>query len=277
MTSSEPREVAVPKYFRKTPTSPNISASQTKITLGIAAIVIGVIAGLVSVLAEDPSFLCCAGFALPGGAVLALVGYNEKSVRQRKYDEEYKKAVPKPSDQQMDDWLSSDIDRTVAGALDKMGMVREQVINANDPLIVKGPLSRSRFAPGEDGIFRFSAYEIVVIYLSNYHLGAYTCHLDFATGKLESEQTQEYHYADVVSVATLTNNSGFTVTTTDGEEHQLPSHQEFTLSVASGQSIKVAVAFPHAEEILKGEWAPSGAERAINTVRTMLREKKGGI
>lgn len=275
--STEPRDVAIPKYFRKSPEPPNLGSAKAQIVIGVLLAGLAVLGSLIG-LADDSGVLCCTVPVLVAGGMLAFKGWSSQSSLQSKYDRAYELAEPKPSDAQMDEWLAHDLNKIVSGAMEKLGMVPEQVLNVDDPLVVRGPLSKARFALGKDDIIRFSAYEIVVIYLTNYHLGAYTCHLDFETGQIKSEQTQEYHYTDVVSVATLTDNSDFSVTTMDGKEHPLASHQQFTLSVASGERIKVAVAFPQISQILEtGRLAPSGAEKAISTLRTMLREKKGGI
>jgi hypothetical protein len=113
--------------------------------------------------------------------------------------------------------------------------------------------------------------------LTDYHLAAYQGKLELASGTLLNESTQEYHYTDVVSVSTQTASSGLIAVMMDGSKKEIASYQQFALSVASGQSIKVAISFPQLEDIVgKGKLAPTGADRAISTIRTMLREKKGG-
>jgi hypothetical protein len=81
-----------------------------------------------------------------------------------------------------------------------------------------------------------------------------------------------------VSVDTSNVSSSFVVTTVDGKEHPIVGYQEFSLSVPSGRSISVAISFPQLAGIFKtGKLMPSGAERVVSALRTMLREKKGGI
>lgn len=53
-------------------------------------------------------------------------------------------------------------------------------------------------------MWRFSSYDVMVICPTWYHLGIYECVLDFAGGGRGNEDTHEYHYCDVVAVATRT-------------------------------------------------------------------------
>jgi len=280
MTTLDSRDVAVTKYFIRTPKPPSYAGNIVMLVLG-GLLALG---GLVLVIAvgvsgEDVSGVaCCAVPGFMGGAVLAGIGGLGLLNTKSKYKKGYEAAEPKPSDAQMDEWLNQDKERIIPDALVKLGLVPEKVLNLNDPLVVIGPKSSAKFRIGQDGKIRFSAYEIVVIYLTDYHLGAYSCGWDFANGRATSEQTQEYHYADVVSVSTLSSNTSFSVVTVDGKDHPIQSHQQFSLSVASGESIRVTVAFPQVETIFqKGELLPTGADKAISTLRTMLREKKGGV
>lgn len=267
MNKIDPRSVAVKKYFKVTPDAPTYIGSILWVASGIFGLVLGIANG------EFLLVLC-------GGGGLLLVGWGlfQYFADKGAYDKAYSEAEPKPSDQQMDNWLEQDKQRIVSEALNKLGLVPEQVLNITDPLFVIGPLSSAKFKLGNDNIVRFSAYQLVVIYLTNYHLGAYSCTLDFVDGRTGSEQTQEFHYNDVVSVSTLNSNSQFTIMTVEGEVLPIASQQQFSLSVASSESIKVTVAFPQVESLFKqGKLLPTGSEKAISTLRTMLREKKGGI
>lgn len=271
MSSSEPRSTAVTKYF----TDKVVKGSTAG---GIATLVIGcvmMLAGLIISFNVDESWgaICISS----PGLIFAIIGIANIAKVNSSYKNEFARTEPKPSDAQMDTWLAADKAAILNGAMSKLDLPVESVINAQDPLVVIGPAMRAKIKAGEDGVFRFSKYEIVIIYLTDYHLGAYSCELDFVTGTVTHEETQEYHYTDVVSVATLTSNTTFVVETMDGKTHPIVSSQEFSLSVASGQSIRVAVNFPQLPEMLKtGRLAPTGAEKAISTMRAMLREKKGG-
>jgi len=223
---------------------------------------------------------CYGLIGILGGGFAAwqgLVAMSSRSVKMTAYRETYEKAEPKPTDQQMDGWLKGDVARLKSEALKKLDLESEQLMRA-EPLLIVGPADQTAVAVGKDGTIRFSRYDIVVIYLTDYHLAAYEGSLDMATGNTTRESTQEYHYTDVVSVATQAGNL-FNIEV-NGEKKSIDTYQKFSLAVASGDHIDVVVAFPQKDQIKEflstGEFAPSGADEAIRVIRARLREKKGG-
>lgn len=280
------RAKAVRKYFTKSPKKPSYTSEIVLMAMGGFSLFASFVIAIISLFqyamnSYDSSplitlFLCATPVFI-GGLIVAGNGGVKFWRKKSAYDKAYAIAEPKPSDKEMDNWLEQDKRRLAEDAMKKLELVREQVLRPDEPLVVIGPQMPTYIAAGKDGILRFSRYEMVIIYLTNYHLGAYTCNLDFITGLVESEQTQEYHYTDVVSVSTTNENSPFNVMTIDNKIHPIASHQQFSLSVANGDRIKVTVAFPQLEGILhEGKLLPSGAEKAISNLRAMLREKKGG-
>ena len=294
MTSSEPRSTAAAKYFTGNAVKESTGGAITRLVIGFILTTLsglglfsfvlyeilefnGLIIEYLYIYTYDGWLWAIEAFVLLIGLILFIGGWSRLVSINRSYRMEVALKEPKPSDAQMDAWMAADKARIINDAMAKLELVADSVINASDPLVVIGPATGTKIKSGQDGIFRLSRYEIVIIYLTDYHLGAYSCELDFITGTVTMEQTQEYHYTDVVSVATLISNSPFQIQTIDGMMHPIARSQEFSLSVASGQSIRVAVAFHQLPEMLKtGRLAPTGAEKAISTLRTMLREKKGG-
>ncbi|NPA72217.1 MAG: hypothetical protein GXO35_05235 [Gammaproteobacteria bacterium] len=276
--TSEQRSTALKKYFLPTPPKPKHAAQIFWMIVGGLLLLGSFASGLMTVVEDvDGGVLCCSGIAFFVGGGIFLTNLISFYTTESKYRAEYRKAEPKPSDEQVDSWFAQDKQYIIKDAIRKLDLEEEQIVNIDAPLVVVGPQSLAKFKIGKDGIIRFSAYEIVVIYLTNYHLGAYSCEWDFVRSRVINEQTQEYHYTDVVSVATLTSNSNFSLVTPDGKEHPIKRHQQFSLSVASGESIKITVNFPEVEKIFKeGKLQPTGADRAIQVLRSMLREKKGG-
>ena len=274
---SDERAIAVKKFFIKTPNKPELNE--------ITYLMIGTIFGILLIAGGvvdfgETWFLFCIGIPLIWYAGSAwFTKYNENNTMQSNYDKAYKKAEPKPSDQQMDDWLNESLERIKAQSLSKLDLLPEQVMrDPSDPIMVVGPSQGARAALGKDDILRFSSYDIVIVYLTNYHLAAYSCTIEMATGLETKESTQEYHYKDVVSVSTQTDNSSIFKVVVDGEDNPLADYQKFSLSVASGERIEVAISLPQLEDIIKNaRLAPTGAEDAVKIIRAMLREKKGGI
>jgi hypothetical protein len=277
----EPREKAVPKYFIKTPEkpeAPNVNSNQAMMIGGAILVAIGVLLVLFGNQAA-----CVGLLGLLGGGVLLWQGYFKKSSAQKayaeklkKYEEQYQKAEPKPSDAQMDEWLQKDRERIRVEALKKLDLESSQVVR--EPIEVIGPANKADLALGKDNVIRFSKYDLVTVYLTDYHLAAYKCTLDMAHGTQTEESTQEYHYKDVVSVATQTGGSDIFAVLLNGEHKSIASYQKFQLAVASGDRIEVAIAFPQLSDIIKdGKLADTGADEAIRVIRSRLREMKGGV
>ena len=278
----EPREKAVPKYFVKTPEkpeAPNVGSQSAKIIIG------GILAlfGLLMLLADIGEAQCLGLVGLIGGGALLLDGANAQSKAKtayaeelKKYQKQYDRAEPKPSDAQMDEWLQSDRVRIRAEALRKLDLESSQIVR--DPIEVIGPANKTDLAIGKDNVIRFSRYDLVTVHLTDYHLAAYKCTLDMAHGTQTDESTQEYHYRDIVSVATQTAGIDLFVVLLNGEHKSIARHQKFQLTVASGDRIEVVIAFPQLDDIIKqGKLAPTGAEEAIRAIRARLREMKGGV
>lgn len=284
MSSNIERTKSVPKYFRKTPEKPpalDLSSDTYLISLMVGGF------GLVMALIGTNSswIMLCLGSLLVVAAIPMFLGVmGIRKVKQEShnskmdvYKKEYARAEPKPTDEQMDAWLQSDMDAIKDEAWRKLGLNHDDMVSdPDDPLLILGPSRESSVTAGKDGKVRFSKYDILLVHLTDYHLAAYQCTLDFVTGGRPSESTQEYRYSDVVAVTTETA-SDFAVSIQD-KVTSVPSVQRFALSVASGQKIKVSALQRNADQIvglaLRGELPESGMDEAITRIRAMLREKR---
>lgn len=296
--SNEPREKAVPKYFIKTPDMPvlqdvskdkrNAKIGRVLIGASVVLIVIGLLIQALSVaLGGDAGAillsLCVAPPLLMLGLWRQISANNSRKRKEQanaeamaKYQEAFDKAEPKPSDQQMDNWLNGDVQRITQEGLQKLDLELSQLLR--DPIIVIGPSRNAAARMGSDSILRFTQYDVVCVFLTNYHLAAFNGRLDMRDGVLTRESTQEYHYSDVISVATRTESSETFTLVVDGQHKSIPLFQEFALSVASGEQIRVVTAFPNLENyVQKGKMPVTGADQAISAIRARLREKKGGV
>lgn len=281
MSIQESRVIAVPKYFKKTHQAPK----QQSLKIWVAFTNLGLIASLIGlipvILFDNNDFF---GFFLIGFVVMLFCGYFVLRVfiKYKTALKAYKKIIietePKPSDEQMDTWQQSDLNRIKIESLNKLDLLPEQVIGeSNEPIVVVGPSIGALATVGSDNIVRFSHYDVVVVYLTDYHLAAYSCTIDLSNGLQTHESTQEYHYTDVVSVSTQTENSRIFKFVVDGTDKPLANYQKFALSVASGERIEVAISFPQLDNVIKNaRLAPTGAENAVKIIRARLREKKGG-
>jgi hypothetical protein len=225
---------------------------------------------------QPPATNCVSCAAMASGAIAvlsALLAAGSYTLRRRAYVRAWHNAEPKPSDHQIDAWHAADIDWLKKHALGRLDLVREQVEALRGPLLVVGSGPSPQFRRGQDRRVRFSSHEVLIIYLTDYHLAAFKCVIDLHDGGIRTETTQEYHYDDVVSVSTQTNNSPL-IWYEDGQAQSIPTHQRFALSVASGEQISVAVA---AETLgIQSDSELIRAEDTIKIIRAKLREKKGG-
>ncbi len=211
------------------------------------------------------------------GCVICAVGVLELQKIEPRYIAQVEAAEPKPPDAQVQTWIVEGLKKTIAHSQFKLSL-GEAESSFRDPLVIVTPLLQagigdsSLWKKGEDGVLRFGYYRLIVIRLTDRHLGAYTCDYNFVRNVVLNERTTEYHYQDVVSVATQEDSDPYDLPT----GKKLTTRQEFSLSVASGESIKVAVEAALIRQITGGEGIPnSGAERAVATIRAMLRDKKG--
>ncbi|HXF91026.1 MAG TPA: hypothetical protein VNJ29_03750 [Candidatus Nitrosotenuis sp.] len=261
--SAEQREIAVPKYFIKQPKEPAYVNQNSAIPL------IGI--GLIG------SFIYGLGLPLVlyGGYQYITAGSTNEDLKLN-YEKDLEIFNSRPTDEQMDAWQNAVLDRIKTSALTKLDLIEGQVIG--EPIMITGPSEGALLAIGKDNLLRFSKYDVVTVYLTNYHLAAYSCTFDMSTGLETKETTQEYRYKDIVSVTTKTDNSRLFKVVVDGQEKPLAEYQKFSLSVANGERIEVAIAFPQLEKFINNaRYAPTGAENAVKTIRAMLREDKDSI
>lgn len=182
-----------------------------------------------------------------------------------------------PDDAEVDKWFQEDLARIVEQSLSKAGLDKSELVQA--PIPVTGPILWStngvstedlRWKKGNDNFVRFSINRITVILLSNQLLAAYACDFNFIKNVALNESTQEYHYKDVVSVSTQEDSTSYTLP----NGISMVNSQAFRLSVASGESIKVVISAAKLSEVTGGTIPTTSAEKAVQIIRTMLREKK---
>jgi hypothetical protein len=198
----------------------------------------------------------------------------------------------KPSDAEMDAWIQEDMKNLQTRALAKTAIDRSELIA--EPVIVYGPRfwniggAEVGIKKGNDGIVRFMPIGMTVINFTPHQLVAYQCALDLTTGNTLNESTDEYFYRDVVSVSTQSKSKTYTRAEigkglsegllkglmTDGKL-QFNAAEMFILTTSGGTSIEVVLRDPQLIESAGGGSIPTDmADKAVQTVRKMLREKK---
>ncbi len=184
----------------------------------------------------------------------------------------------KPSDQQMDEWLDEDLKALERKALSKTGTDESECVS--ESVNVFGPrfwdIGRAevKFKKGGDNVLRYSPVEVSVISFTQNQLVSYKCVLDRFTGNALNEETEEYFYKDVVSVSTKTESRNVDVASLGGSLH-LKTAECFTLTTSGGTSLSVFLRDQALiEKMGGGELPTTRAEKAMQAVRKMLREKK---
>lgn len=297
------RQQRVEKYFRKTPDP----QQRTRAILLISASAFGGLLAIIT-LGQGGGFF---GFFL-----LAAGGYGGYKGFQKKadYDRRYAAAEPKPSDEEMDDLLKKvDLPNLRNHAMKRLDLTRSDLVvpqdedplanlddvnnsidRQRDPWVVcgpeyrgfsLGPKVRAFSTVGRDGVCRFTSYDVMAICPTGYHLAVYQCTIDFLTGNRRNEETHEYHYADVVSVATKTksDDNEFSFQPLDlrgGKRYHFEKalFRDFEIVVSSGDRSRIVVGIQDEKQPEEQvELQSSGIEDVIRSVRQMLKQKKGGV
>ncbi len=199
----------------------------------------------------------------------------------------------KPTDQQVDRWIEEDLNGLNAKALTKSGTDQSELVG--ETVQVWGPRfwnvggAAVSFKKGKDKFFRYTPIGVSVINFTSSQLVVYQCALDLNTGNPLSEGTKEYFYKDVVSVATQAMSKTFRKGELSAKglrgplkkaldsagTLQLDDAETFVLTTSGGTSVEVVLKVPNLIEKLGGGDIPTTvADKAIQSVRKMLREKK---
>ncbi|TMQ10302.1 MAG: hypothetical protein E6J90_36515 [Deltaproteobacteria bacterium] len=187
----------------------------------------------------------------------------------------------RPSDAEMDTWFEQDVRVLHVKALTKTGTDTSDLVA--EPVMVTGPRITNRancelsFRKGKDNIIRFTPVNVTIINFTAHQLVVYGCALDLTTGNALNESTDEYFYNDVVSVSTKT--KSFSVQLEGGKTLQLDAAEMFELTTSGGTSVEVFLRDPKVIQMMggTGDIPTTRAERAIQSVRKMLREKKSAL
>lgn len=170
-----------------------------------------------------------------------------------------------PTDQQIDEWTAQDLRALDGRALAKSGVDQSEIVG--DPVTITGPGDFEIWKVGADRVLRFGRISSATINFTPNQLLVYSCVVDITTGNTLKESTDEYFYRDVVSVSTKTR---------DGQigSFKFQSGEYFTLTTSGGTSVEVFLQDPSIGQRFGGQMPTTAAERAIQTIRKMLREKK---
>lgn len=183
-----------------------------------------------------------------------------------------------PSDETVDAWLREDLSHLIATSYEKLGLEKSQLAQET-PLVICAPVywhtrgippNELLYRKGRDKMLRFAVYRVTIFLLAEHLLGSYICDYNFIRKVALNEKTYEYHYQDVVSVATEESSGSYTLP----EGQRFVNAQKFRLSVASGERIEILINPQIVADMSHGKLPATGAERAVSVIRAMLRDKK---
>lgn len=189
--SASERQKRVRNYF--TP-DPRIRVRDyVKVAVGIVLIVAGASAAFFRIVGVLVLLWGIAGFALYGIRVL----------RRR----------PRATDQQIDQWKYDALAPIAERGSKRLNVHPTELEAADDeggrlvfvgiPDFGEGTASVVKSKRGKDRVWRFSAYEVMVLYLSNWRLPVYTSILDMETGNFVTDETKEYNLSQVDGIETF--------------------------------------------------------------------------
>lgn len=181
------------------------------------------------------------------------------------------------ADSQIDAWLAEDLARLQNNALAKTGVAASQLIR--EQAYITGPNLWDRFPgvknahrKGKDRVIRYTPVSVCIVNFGKDHMFIYRCVLNFMTGAVMGERTDEYFYKDVVSVATSQIKYEFTFA---NRKYILPNAEAFSLTTSGATSVEVILRDPTLLNLLGGGILPTErAENAVQVIRTILRDKK---
>ncbi|MCS7481688.1 hypothetical protein ACFFQW_15740 [Umezawaea endophytica] len=284
--------IRVVKYFKPLPDSQSLLLAHILLTAGVLGLPGGIVFAFLTHVAGFFVITLVSLVVVPGAVV-----------RRNDYYRQLEAATPKPTGREMDDLLHNDLCRVEEAALRQLNLTWDdlELDPANydpfadltgaepenrprkRPLIVFGPVETSKFAIGDDGVWRFQQYQVMVICPTNYHLAIHRCVIDFVTGDWQSEETQEYHYADVVAVSTNSYRApDLQVANDEPDKERKISFsttllKEFQIVVSSGDRSRVVVGMSDAQNpAVRAQLPDSGISQVIDVIRKVLRDKKGG-
>lgn len=240
-----------------------------------------------------------------GSLVLLVIAYFagkwgwQKVKQYRAYLERYAAAEPKPSDAQMDAWLQQDVVALQAKASRQVRLVATTKHEGGDlvypiqavvgvPAPSGSMVESLRVRRGDDHRWRANHYDVLILFLTNDLISLYRCALDFHTGEPVYEQITEWHYRDIVGVATDRIPMPASITAlfrkvdelfehdVDGGDHEkyadIPYAQEFTISIVNGQRVNLNTGFGETLGA-DNEIAWLNNERALTIIKKMVRAR----
>jgi hypothetical protein len=171
----------------------------------------------------------------------------------------------------MDQWKDEDQEKIIAEALRRLDLDHGDYIAK--PYLIGGPasLKETKLAKGKDGITRASHLNILVVFLTEYHVAAYQCNLSMEYGQVLTDRTQEFPYREITNLGTqIVKEKIYLIDEVLDSEIGM---QEFSLATSGANVINVAYQFARNTDF-QGELVKIGGEETIAAIRKKLQDYK---
>lgn len=203
---------------------------------------------------------------------------------------------PKPTDDQMHKWLEADIEHTVKPrALVQLRIDGRSIHEGGDLVVpeqtivgvampgivweVTGTLAFWNIKFADDKHLRCTHYWVLVLFMSENIVSAYTALLDSRTGNILRDATQEHRYADIAGVqsSTIPLNVSPEMRKQISQDSlaRVSASHEFSLNIVDGRRLTITVGLPTAASGTEGGVAWGNAQ-SLAMIQRMVRGKKEG-
>lgn len=269
--TSEERAKRVRNYFAKPPKQP--VREYVKAAFGLLLIIIG----------AHVAFLLVVGLLILAWGGIGIARYASKIAAAR----------PKATDAEMDAWLEAALIPTAENGAKRLNMHPTELVGSMEEsrLIFAGfpNVPNVQIARGEDKKLRYSHYEILVVFLSNWRLPVYQVNYDMENDVAAYENTKEYNLGQVdgietsndrVNVLSVKSSSSKDdkqdVATTSVMGH-VTTAQLLSLMVSGNRAVTLITGVTGKESVrVENVDDPSSIDRGISRLREHLRTRHQG-
>lgn len=187
-----------------------------------------------------------------------------------------KKFAGRASDSQIDTWLEEGFEGIKPKGLKKLGFENEDVLG--EEIVISGPIlwyakgvpsEEIMYTVGNDGEARFSIYDVSIFYITEKGIGIYRSIYNFAKDVTLNDRTDEYFYKNITRVGTKEVSTNHTLP----DNTKLISSEIFNLDIAGNSEIEIVLTDPAIEKFTGGTIPTSRAEKAVQTIKKLVRER----
>lgn len=205
----------------------------------------------------------------------------------------YDTTLNKPTDEQMDAWLTEDLNRLEPDSLKKASLDSSELVSKS--VMICGPRLESvggaefNYHEGKDRKFRYSLVETTTILFTEHQLITYQCVIDLTTGNSLNVRVKRFFYKDVVSAETETKDYTYEDKNISKKFFEMNPHakkyivngklqlngsETFRLTTTAGTAIEIALRIPQLLVGSEGDLSDRLADQAIGAINKMLLSKK---